>query len=73
MVKFVAGLVPTNPASEFVAEITYSTNTPSITWTPDYPDSRTYTVEGKTNLTDAAWMMPTNAAHRFFRVKVEMK
>ena len=48
-----------------LAEITYSNNTPYVTWTPDDSDSRTYTVEGKTNLTDAA--------HRFFRVKVEMK
>ena len=31
-----------------------------------------YTVLGKTNLTDAAWVCPTNAAHRFFKVKVEM-
>ena len=29
-------------------------------------------VLGKTNLTDAAWVCPTNAAHRFFKVKVEM-
>ena len=35
-------------------------------------DVRTYTVLGKTNLTDAAWVCPTNAAHRFFKVKVEM-
>ena len=27
---------------------------------------------GKANLTDAAWFCPTNAAHRFFKVKVEM-
>ena len=33
---------------------------------------RVYTVLGKTNLTDAAWVCPTNAAHRFFKVKVEM-
>jgi len=29
-------------------------------------------VMGKTNLTDAAWTCHTNAAHRFFKVKVEM-
>ena len=33
---------------------------------------RVYTVMGKTNLTDAAWACPTNAAHRFFKVNVEM-
>ena len=31
-----------------------------------------YTILGKTNLTDKAWICPTNAAHRFFKVKVEM-
>ena len=34
---------------------------------------RVYTVMGKTNLTDAAWTCPTNAAHRFFNVKVEVR
>ena len=29
-----------------------------------------YTVLGKTNLTDAAWVCPTNAAHQFFKVKM---
>ena len=33
---------------------------------------RVYAVLGKANLTDAAWTSPTNAAHRFFKVKVEM-
>lgn len=33
---------------------------------------RVYTVMGKTNLTDEAWICPTNAGHRFFKVKVEM-
>ena len=31
-----------------------------------------YTVLGKTNPVNAAWVCPTNAAHRFFKVKVEM-
>ena len=35
-------------------------------------EMRVYTVFGKTNLTDAAWVCPTTAAHRFFKVKVEM-
>ncbi|MBQ4199175.1 MAG: hypothetical protein II649_04765 [Kiritimatiellae bacterium] len=33
---------------------------------------RVYTIMGKTNLTDAAWLAPMNSAHRFFKVKVEM-
>lgn len=46
-----------------------------FTWTPSLNTSGKilmYTVLGKTNLTDAAWVCPTNAAHRFFKVKVEM-
>ena len=31
-----------------------------------------YTVMGKTNLNDTAWVCPTNAAHRFFKVKEAM-
>ena len=48
---------------------------PHVTWSPDLNTNgevRVYTVFGKTNLTDAAWVCPTNAAHRFFKVKVEM-
>ncbi len=44
-------------------------------WSPNFNTNgevRVYTVMGKTNLTDAAWVCPTNAAHRFFKVKVEM-
>ena len=34
---------------------------------------RIYTIWGKTNLTDGTdWECPTNAAHRFFKVKVEL-
>lgn len=34
---------------------------------------RSYTIYGKTNLTDAAWHSPTNASSRFFHVGVEMR
>ncbi len=48
---------------------------PVIGWEPDLNEGgtkheRVYTVEGKANLTDS-WA-PTNAASRFFRVKVSM-
>ncbi len=46
-----------------------------VTWTPNLNSNgemRVYTVLGKTNLTDAAWMCPTNSGHRFFKVKVEL-
>ena len=48
---------------------------PYVSWTPNLNTNgevRVYTVMGKTNLTDAAWTGPTNAAHRFFKVTVEM-
>ena len=35
-------------------------------------DVLTYAVLDKVNLTDAAWQSPTNSAHRFFKVKVEL-
>ena len=55
--------------------ILLTNNVPHVSWTPTLNtdgDVRVYTVMGKTNLTDATWMCPTNAAHRFFKVKVEM-
>ncbi|MBP5227968.1 MAG: hypothetical protein J6336_11360, partial [Kiritimatiellae bacterium] len=44
-----------------------------VSWTPDLSNAepkRHYTVMGKTNLTDTAWVIPVNEAHRFFKVKV---
>ncbi len=72
---YVAGTDPTNPVDIFHAMITMSNDVPIVTWTPNLNSNgevRVYTVLGKTNLTDAAWVCPTNAAHRFFKVKVEM-
>ncbi len=48
---------------------------PIVTWTPNLNTNgevRVYTVMGTTNLTDAAWVCPTNSGHRFFKVKVEL-
>ena len=50
--------------------------TPVIGWGPDLNEDgtkqeRVYTVEGRESLTDGEWG-PTNAASRFFRVKVSM-
>jgi hypothetical protein len=72
---YVAGTDPTNPNDLLRAVIAMSNDVPIVTWTPNLNTNgevRVYTVLGKTNLTDAAWVCPTNAAHRFFRVKVEM-
>ena len=48
-----------------------------VKWSPDLNEGgarneRVYTVEGKEKLSDERWTSPPNAAHRFFRVKVEM-
>jgi len=69
--SYVAGLVPTNPASRFIASIAVSNDVRKISWSPDLSPNRLYAVEGKTNLNDSAWG-PTNASSRFFRVKVEL-
>ena len=62
--------------SNFLRAVILLTNdVPHVSWTPNLNTNgevRVYTVMGKTNLTDAAWVCPTNAAHRFFKVKVEM-
>ena len=70
--SYVAGLIPTNAASQFTAWIDMNSGTPQIAWTPDLGEERNYTVEGKTNVTDSAWHSLTNSGTRFFRVKVGM-
>jgi hypothetical protein len=70
--EYVAGTCPTNAASVFTASVALSNGAPVVTWKPDMRPGRVYTVEGKAKLSDAAWTSPTNAASRFFRVKVGM-
>jgi uncharacterized repeat protein (TIGR02543 family) len=69
--EYVAGSNPTNRTSAFRAMISFSNGVRLVTWSPDLRPDRIYTVQGKTNLTDAAWG-PTNSASRFFKVYVEM-
>jgi hypothetical protein len=72
---YVAGLDPTNAASAFTADISFANGTPYITWSPNLNTNgieRIYTVLGKTNLIDTVEWAPTNSAHRFFKVKIEM-
>ena len=72
---YVAGTDPTNVNSVFTAAIEMVDGLPHVTWSPNLNTNgevRVYTIFGKTNLTDATWVCPTNAAHRFFKVKVEM-
>ena len=73
--EYIAGTSPVDDNSRFIVKIEMRDNLPFIFWEPDLNTNgvvRVYTVLGKTNLTDAAWVCPTNAAHRFFKVKVEM-
>ncbi len=73
---YVAGISPTNETAKFTAAIEMVDGVPQITWSPDLNTNgveRTYTIWGKTNLTDGVeWECPTNSAHRFFKVTVEM-
>ena len=74
---YVAGTDPTDTNSVFTAKIDVVDGVPVVTWSPELPPEqtalRTYTIYGKTNLTDKAWHSPTNEASRFFKVGVEMR
>ena len=74
--SFAAGTDPTNAASVFTAGIEFVGGVPQVTWSPNLNTNgieRSYTIWGKTNLTDGVdWECPTNAAHRFFKVTVGM-
>ena len=70
--SYVAGLDPTNEMSKFSANIIMSNDVPIIVWSPDLGSNRTYTIYGKSDLTDAEWFTPTNSAHRFFKVGVKL-
>ena len=73
--SWVAGFDPWDPDSQLTAEIEMVDGEPVVSWTPDMSAAepkRHYTVMGKTNLTDAAWIIPVNEAHRFFKVRVTM-
>ena len=73
--KWVAGLNPTDPDAKFLTHIAMRDGKPALNWTPNLNRLRTYTIEGRTELT-SPWFtippdqMPTTSA-RFFRVKVE--
>jgi C1A family cysteine protease len=70
--SWLAGFDPSNPNDgEFLASISIANGEPRLSWTPDLGDRRTYIVEGRESLTEGSWG-PTNAASRFFRVKVAL-
>lgn len=63
--------------SVFTVEIDMVDGLPVVTSSPKLSAGeearRSYTIYGKTNLTDKAWHSPTNEASRFFKVGVEMR
>ncbi len=72
--EYVAGSSPVDPASKFTLSIEMDGDTPVLEPSPYLGEGRrTYTIEGKTNLTDPNWAPADYTRHRFFRAKVEMK
>ena len=70
--SWLAGFDPSDPNDgDFLASISIVNGEPRLSWTPDLGDKRTYIVEGRESLTSGSWG-PTNAASRFFRVKVAL-
>lgn len=69
--EYVTGSNPTNGESVLRAALEAADGKPRVTWSPDLGTARVYTVEGRAFLTEGAWGA-TNAASRFFRVKVTM-
>lgn len=74
---YIAGTDPTDTNSVFTANVEMVDGLPVVTWEPKLSAGeearRSYTIYGKTNLTDKAWHSPTNEASRFFKVGVEMR
>ncbi len=70
---YVAGTSPDDPASRFRCFVfAVADGAPRVAWTPDLGAARRYTVYGKTNLNDLAWITPTNGATRFFKVDANL-
>ncbi len=68
---YVSGISPVDPLARFLSEIRMVDDEPVVTPNPDLGADRVYEVQGKETLDVYDWG-PTNAASRFFRVKVEM-
>ena len=71
--SYVACLNPTSLTSRFTAGITFTNGAPQITCDPYRPDIRDYEVVGGATLDNAGSWGATNAASRFFRVKVLLR
>ena len=72
--EYVAGSNPIDPASKFTLSIEMDGDTPVLEPSPYLGEGqRTYTIEGKTNLSDPNWEPADYTRHRFFRAKVNLK
>jgi len=73
--EYIAGTCPTNSADRFLITKIEPDGAGwfNFAWRPDNVPDRIYTMEGKTNLNDFSWVIPTNSMHRFFRIMVEKK
>ena len=73
---YLTGTDPLDVDDTLKAFIEVHDDMPNVTWAPNLNTNgvlrRVYTIWGKTNLVDGAWVTPTNSAHRFFKVTVEM-
>lgn len=70
---YVAGLDPRNSRSALLVTIQPGETGPVVDWQPKPRDGvkRLYVIEGAETLA-GPWTSPTNASHRFFRVKVAL-
>ena len=68
--EYVAGSDPNDASSKFILKIEFDGSVPKVTVIPDLGESRTYELEGKTNLSDENWERMDESKHRFFRARV---
>ena len=74
--NWLAGLDPANPDDDLTLSIAVTNGAPSLSWTPDLGDARTYTIWGCRNLPPAGgWsVVPkdelSTTTNRFFKVSV---
>ncbi len=69
---FAAGTCPTNAASRFRVLFEQGVRGAILHWEPDLASERRYTIWGKSDLRDVAWITPTNNNSRFYRVSVSL-
>ena len=72
--NWLAGLDPANPNDDFLLSIAVTNGVPSLSWTPDLGDARTYTIWGCYDLSSAnGWSEVqkddlATTSNRFFKV-----